>query len=368
MPSLSLKPIQLPPLQINHEELNRDYAGYHFIQEEMEMVIKRFLQLYYDEILASYCDSQGAEIEHLQVDTAGAGASKFVFGILGKTINGEIPLIFGIRMYNNISKMKDEDQLYDSAKKYQIALETYDQKLVEVLIDELKVYQEFRVLAKTSIDITKIWTRFPLSEKLIENQENNHLNRFIYIEDHELKRLMVNLGINAITVGDFVVGYDGRKILQRDEFSLPEKINAIVHISNTLLQTWLLTLRYNNQHELIGRTIVDLKPAQFVVQSHDIQKKEWMPAVVIDVGPAENTDNIYTYFKTITYMKKLIPAFATEMLKRLVLPENEHQNAKHIIYHNIITHLDYCHNNYHNPNNATVFFHLIDHFKTKLQK
>jgi hypothetical protein len=331
-------------LSFNHEELNRDYAGYCFVQEEMEMVIKRFLELYYDEILLSYYDGEGAKIEYLQVDAAGAGASKFVFGVFGKTANGQIPLIFGIRMYNNIGKMRDEEQLYDSANKYQVTLETYDQKLAEVLVDELKVYQEFKELAKTSINITKIWIRFLPSEKLIENQ---YVNRFTYIEDHELKRLMVNLGINAITVGDFVVGYDGKKILGRDEFSLAEKINAIVHISNTLLQTWLLTLRYNNQHELIGRTIVDLKPAQFIIQSDQMQKEEWMPAVIIDVGPAENTDNIYTYFKTVSYMRKLIPAFATEMLKKLALPENEHQNTKRIIYDNLNAHLDNFQNNHH---------------------
>jgi hypothetical protein len=76
MPSLSSKICQLPAIQINHEELIRDYAGYDFIQEEMEMAIQRFLELYYDEILESY-QSDFSQIEHLEVNAAGAGASKF---------------------------------------------------------------------------------------------------------------------------------------------------------------------------------------------------------------------------------------------------------------------------------------------------
>ena len=42
----------------------------------MEMAIQRFLELYYDEILESY-QSDFSQIEHLEVNAAGAGASKF---------------------------------------------------------------------------------------------------------------------------------------------------------------------------------------------------------------------------------------------------------------------------------------------------
>jgi hypothetical protein len=391
--SSSSKICQLPAIQVNHEELIRDYAGYDFIQEEMEMALKRFLELYYEDILASY-DSDSSKIERLEIHAAGAGASKFVFGIFGKTANGEIPLIFGIRMYNNIGKMKDEEKIYDCSKEYQISLETYDKKLVDVLIDELKVHQEFREQAKTSIDISNVWARFPLHEislrsddeithPLLPYQEGNNttvsplsrgargvfIDQFAYIEDCELKRLMVNLGINAITVGDFVVGFDGKKILGREEFLVKEKIHAIIHISNALLQTWLLTLRYDNKQEFVGRTIVDLKPAQFIVQSNDMQKAKWMPAVIIDVGPAENTDKIDTYFKTATSMKKLIPAFAMEMLKKIGLSPNEHQDAKRTIYDGMITYLNQCQENHQNPTNIppAEFSSLIDEFKNKLK-
>jgi len=368
MPSSSTKLCQLPTIQVNYEELIRDYAGYDFIQEEMEMAIERFLELYYDDILESY-HSDSSKIESLEINVAGAGASKFVFGVFGKTANEEIPLIFGIRMYNNIGKMKDEEKIYDCFKEYQLTLETYDNKLIDVLIDELKVYQAFEQQAKTSINIRGVWTRFPLHEKSLSgNEESHYLDQFVYIEDCELKRLMVNLGINAITVGDFIVGYDGRKILERDEFPVKEKIHAIIEISNTLLQSWLLTLQYNDKQELVGRTIVDLKPAQFVIQSNDMRKEEWMSAVLIDVGPAENTDNIYTYFKTAASMKNLIPAFATEMLKKIGLPSNEHQDAKHTIYDGMITYLNRYKENELNPKNIppAIFLSLVDEFKNKL--
>lgn len=355
-----------PKIKFNHQELLRDYAGYDVILEEMEFAIERFLQLYYQNILTLYGESETLEIDSLEVQAAGAGASKFVFGVFGKQSNGNNALIFAIRMYNYISKMRDEQKIYDCAKQYQVKLETYDKKLIDVLIDELRVYEELDNHANTSIDVKGIWTKFSLTQvKNSQKTEYRHyVDKFDYIEDCELKRLLVNLGINAITVGSFMVGYDGKKILEREEFPLPDKINAIIHINNTLLQSWLLTLRYKDKQQLVGRTIVDLKPAQFVVQAEDIKDEKRMPAVIIDVGPAENTDNIYTYVKDIAYMKEMIPAFATEMLKKLSLSEPDKQTAKQAIYQEIINYLNRCQDNEQIPKNIPPqkFLGIINDF------
>jgi hypothetical protein len=210
------------------------------------------------------------------------------------------------------------------------------------LIDEIRVYQEFEKQAKTGIDVRGIWTRFR-TNKIYQNSECNHyLKQFVYIEDRELKRLLVNLGINALTIGGFIVGYDGRKILERNEFAPSDKVKAIIHICNTMLQSWLFTLQYNNNREWVGRSIVDLKPAQFVIQSDNMRNDNLMPAVIIDVGPAENTDKIYTYFKDSAYIKNMIPAFAGEMLRKIGLSKPEHDKAKQLINQEIFNYLNQC--------------------------
>ena len=309
----------------------------------MEAAITQFLQLYYHQLLSVYDNPELAKVETFQVEAAGAGASKFVFGVFGVVENTR-QWIFAIRMYNNVGKMKDEQKVYASAEEYQTHLEIYDQKLVNILIDETKLYQEFSQKAKNSIMIRGIWIRFPLQPtKLItESKQLHYLDHFSYIEDRELKRLLVNLGINAITIGDFIVGYDGRKILERHEFQADYKIAAILHICCTLLQAWLFTVQYNHNREIVGRTIVDLKPAQFVIQADNLKIENVLPAVIIDVGPAENTDNISTFFKNVAYMKVLIPAFATEMLKKVGLAPIDYQPAKQTIYSGIISYLNHC--------------------------
>ena len=356
--------------QVNHDELIRDYAGYEFIQDEVEAVIKRFLQVYYEDILKLYgCPEP---IETLEVVAAGAGASKFVFGVLAGTESEASPKwIFGIRLYNSKGLMKDGDKTYDSADEYRVKLETHDKALLEALVDEIRIYEELENnAAKTGIDVKRNWTRFPLQKENYNNTEyGQYLDEFVYIEDRELKRLMVNLGINAFTVGGFVVGYDGRKILERPEFGLDYKLNAIVHISNTMLQSWLFTARYNDKREHVGRTIVDLKPAQFVVQADDIRNAELLPAVVIDIGPAENTENIYTYLKDVAYMKELVPAFAAEMVRKIGLSEQDKQAAKQTVYQEIINYLEKCKQTGTHPKliQPSEFIELVDKFVTSIR-
>jgi len=331
-----------PPITVNHDEFLRDYAGYEFIQDEMEAVIKRFLERYYPDILRLYGYQDEPTIKTintLTVYAAGAGASKFVFGV---SIDQPINLTFGIRLYNSKGFMKEGDKTYDSAEQYKINLETDDHELIDILIDEIRVYQEFEKQAKTGIDVRGIWTRFQSNKIYQDNDCRHYFEQFVYIEDRELKRLLVNLGINAITIGGFIVGYDGRKILERNEFGPSDKLNAIIHICNTMLQSWLFTLQYNNNREWVGRSIVDLKPAQFVIQSDNMRNDNLMPAVIIDVGPAENTDKIYTYFKDSAYIKNLIPAFAGEMLKKIGLSKYEHRQAKQLIYKKIMNYLNHC--------------------------
>ncbi len=331
----------------------------------MEAAITQFLQLYYHQLLSGYDNREFAKIEAFQVEAAGAGASKFVFGVFGVVENTR-PWIFAIRMYNNVGKMKDDQKVYASAEEYQTHLEIYDQKLVSILIDEINLYQEFSQKAKTSITIRGIWTRFPLqpTKRITGNEQLHSLEHFSYIEDRELKRLLVNLGINAITIGDFIVGYDGRKILERHEFQDDYKIATIRHICCALLQSWLFTVQYNHNKELVGRTIVDLKPAQFVIQADDIKIENVLPAVIIDVGPAENTDNINTFFKNVVYMKVLIPAFATEMLKKVGLAPADYQPAKQSIYSGIISYLNHCQTTSNKPENiqAEIFSRLVNEF------
>ncbi len=344
-------------LTVNHEELIRDYAGYEFIQDEMEAIIKRFLFLYYPDILTLY--GYQASLENpLKVEAAGAGASKFVFGV---SVNYPKKLVFGIRLYNSKGLMKDANKIYENSETYKINLETYDQELVEALVDETRIYEELAQEAKTSIDVRKTWIRFPL-DKSKNAKYSRYINEFNYVEDRELKYLLANLGINAITVGGFIVGYDGRKILERNEFQLEHKLNAIIHICNTMLQSWLFTARYNDKNEIVGRTIVDLKPAQFVIQSNEITIEAPMPAVVIDVGPAENTDNIYTYVKNVTYMKELISAFAEEMLRKLALSEPSKQEAKQFIYEEIVDYLNNCKQT--KLIRSKEFISLVDEFLT----
>ncbi len=43
-----------PQIKVNHDELLRDYAGYEFVQEEMDALLKQFIQLYYQDILKLY--------------------------------------------------------------------------------------------------------------------------------------------------------------------------------------------------------------------------------------------------------------------------------------------------------------------------
>jgi hypothetical protein len=354
--------MNLPTIEVNHEELIRDYAGYEFIQDEMEAVIKRFLQLYYPDILILYNYQESSAIDTLEVVVAGAGASKFVFGV---SVDYPTKLIFGIRLYNSKGFMKDGNKSYESAEAYKVNLETYDRELVEALVDEIRIYEELEQEAKTSIDVRKVWTRFSLDKGKSKNAEHGrYINEFSYIGDHELKRLLVNLGINAITVGGFIVGYDGRKILERDEFQREYKQNAIVHICNTMLQSWLFTVRYGDKKKIVGRTIVDLKPAQFVVQSEEIKVEALMPAVIIDVGPAENTDDIYTYVKNITYIKELIAAFAGEMLVKMALPEQEKQQARQFIYEEIADYLNQCKQIETKPKTIKPeeFVNLVDEF------
>jgi hypothetical protein len=356
-------------ITIDHQELLRDYAGYAYIQAEMEAAITQFLQFYYHQLLTLYDNHEFANLKAFQVYAAGAGASKFVFGVFGVFENTS-KWVFALRMYSNVDKMRDDQKIYASAEEYKTSLETYDQKLVAILTDEIKLYQEFAQKAKTSITVRGIWTRFPLkSTNLTTDSKNSqYFNRFTYIEDLELKRLLVNLGINAITVGDFIVGYDGKKILERHEFQGNYKIKAILHICCALLQSWLFTAQYNHKKEIVGRTIVDLKPAQFVIQADDIRIPNLLPAVIIDVGPAENTENISTFFKNITYMKELIPAFATEMLKTIGLAPADRQPAKRCIYSGIVNYLNHCQETRHKPENIqnASFSCLIDEFITLL--
>jgi len=311
-------------IKVNHDELIQDYGGYEFIQEEMEAVLQRFLQLYSQDILRVYGYPESLQINELKVQAAGAGASKFVFGvsILGQGCQFTV----GIRLYNSNSKSGDANKFYQNAEEYRSELETYDSKLIATLLDEIRIYREFQEAANTGIDVKGVWTRFPLSKEA-NSFENLHCH-FGYLEDRELKRLLANLGFNALTVGDFVTGYDGRKILERSEFELQQKSNAIIQICHTMLLSWLFTTRYNDQRQIVGRTIVDLKPAQFVVQAEEMREERFMPAVVIDVGPAENTDDIFTYFKDVGYMKELIPTFASEMLKKLALSATDKQTLK----------------------------------------
>jgi hypothetical protein len=325
-------------IKVNHDELIRDYGGYEFIQEEMEAALQRFLQLYGQDVLRVYGYPESLQINELQVQAAGAGASKFVFGV--SVIGQDCQLAFGIRLYSNIIKSVDTNKIYQSADEYRSELETYDGKLLATLIDEINIYREFQEAANSGIEIKGIWTRFPLSKE-VPSFDSIRCN-FFYMEDRELKRLLANLGFNALTIGDFVVGYDGRKILARSEFELQRKLNAIIQICHTMLQSWLFTTRYNDQRQIVGRTIVDLKPAQFVVQSEEVREARWMPAVVIDVGPAENTDAIFTYLKDVGYMKELIPAFAGEMLKKLALPEADRHSLKQQVWEAIIAYLNQC--------------------------
>ncbi|MDM8561119.1 hypothetical protein [Candidatus Parabeggiatoa sp. HSG14] len=350
-------------IKVNHEELIRDYAGYEFIQDEMEAVIKRFLQLYYPDILMLYEYQESSAINTLEVIAAGAGASKFVFGVL--SVDCPTKLIFGIRLYNSKGFMRDGNKTYENAEAYKVNLETYDRELVEALVDEIRIHEELEQEAKTSIEIKKVWTRFPLDKGKSKNAEHGrYINEFSYIGDQELKCLLVNLGINAITVGGFIVGYDGKKILERDEFQPEYKQNAIAHICNTMLQSWLFTVRYGDRKEIVSRTIVDLKPAQFVVQSEETKVEALMPAIVIDVGPAENTDDIYTYVKNIAYMKELVSAFAGEMLVKLALPEQEKQQARQFIYEGIVGYLNQCKQTEAKPKTikAEEFVNLVDEF------
>jgi len=355
-------------VKVNHDEFIRDYAGYEFIQEEMDSLVKQFIHIYYPDILKLYCVLEPENTGALEVMAAGAGASKFVFGAIDKQAN----LTLGIRLYNSKGFMKDGDKTYDRADDYKINLENHDQPLLKALVDEMRIYEELEQnAARTGIDVRGNWTRFPLHKDNYKKTEyGQYLEDFIYIEDRELKRLMVNLGINAFTVGGFIIGYDGRKILERPEFSTQDKLNAIIHISNCMLQSWLFTVRYNRKQELVGRTIVDLKPAQFVIQADNTKTEDFMPAVVIDVGPAENTDNIYTYVKNISYMKQLIPAFAGEMLTKIGLSKQDYQTAKQSVYQQIINYLTQC-----KPTAAkqkiiqpSEFERLIDEFITDVQK
>jgi len=323
-------------IKVNHDELIRDYGGYEFIQEEMEAALRQFLQFYSQDILKLYGYSESLPIDELQVYAAGAGASKFVFRV--SVVGQSCQFTFGIRLYSNNSKSGDTNKIYQSADEYRSELEIYDGKLIATLLDEIRIYREFQEAANTGIEIKGVWTRFPLSPEL-NSFDGIHCN-FFYMEDRELKRLLANLGFNALTVGDFVMGYDGRKILARSEFELKRKLDAIIQICHTMLQSWLFTIRYNDQRQIIGRTIVDLKPAQFVVQSEEVKEDRWMPAVVIDVGPAENTEAIFTYFKDVGYMKELVPAFAGEMLDKLALSATDRQTMKQHIGEAIMTYLE----------------------------
>ena len=343
-------------IEVNHEEFIRDYAGYEFVQDEMETTIKRFLAVYFKDILALYGCQAGSSVPKVEVSAAGAGASKFVFG----AIDEEMALVFGIRMYNSKGFMRDRDKIYESAEAYKVNLETCDQELVEIIIDEIRIYDEFEKYAKTGIDVRRIWTRFPVDKEMYQNTAyHQYIDKFVYIADRELKRLLVNLGITAITVGGFVVGYDGRKILEREEYQPEYQQDAIIHICNALLKSWLFTVRYDN-NKIVGRSIVDLKPAQFVVQSDNMKNDALMPAVVIDVGPAENTDDIYTYVKDITYMKELVVAFASQMLGKISLSKSP--QAKQYVYEGIINHLNECKQSGAKPKMVQEgeFFQLVD--------
>jgi len=262
--------VNQPQVKVNHDELIRDYAGYEFIQDEMEALVKQFLQVYYQDILKLYGFPEPQNTETLEVMAAGAGASKFVFGAIDKQAN----LTLGIRLYNSKGFMKDCDKTYESADEYRVNLETHDKPLTEALVDETRIYEELeKNAAKTGIDVRGTWAKFPIHKDNYKNTEyGQYIEDFIYIEDRELKRLMVNLGINAFTIGGFVIGYDGRKVLERPEFGPQDKLNAIIHICNTMLQSWLFTVRHN--HKLVGRTIVDLKPAQFVLSQRCLLHEE----------------------------------------------------------------------------------------------
>lgn len=333
-------------ITVNHAELIRDYGGYECIQEEMEAVLQRFIQLYVQDILRVHGYPESLQINELQIQAAGAGASKFVFGV--SVLGQDCLFTFGIRLYNSQNKSGDANKTYQSADEYRSELETHDGKLIATLLDEIRIYREFQEAANTGIDVKGVWTRFPVSKE-VKSFESIHCH-FCYLEDRELKRLLANLGFNALTVGDFVTGYDGRKILERSEFELQQKSDAIIQICHTMLLSWLFTTRYNDQRQIVGRTIVDLKPAQFVVQPTERREERFRPAVVIDVGPAENTDDIFTYFKDVGYMKELIPTFAGEMLKKLTVSATDKHTLKQRIWEEIMAFLNQSKQSAKRPN------------------
>ncbi|MEM7020577.1 MAG: hypothetical protein AAF512_24955 [Pseudomonadota bacterium] len=322
----------LPPVVFDHQELLLDYANYEVIVDDMEAALQRFVAVYYSEILTLCKLSDTTNITQLKFDAAGAGASKFVYSLTLEVSDDQVSSpILGIRLYNSMDKMPDADAWYECAEEYRVDKEVFDQRLHQAILDETLLYHEFTEAAEAGVRIHNAWLRF-------QPKEANTALPLHYIDDNELKRWFVNLGLNAITLGEFIIGYDSRKLLERDNFELEERLHTVVETCRTLLDMWFFTRAMERGGE--GRCIADLKPAQFVMQWPNMHRADRLPSVIIDVGPAENTDDITQCYRTLEYMRSLLPAFARQMLGHIKLDEEAHKQALHDVFDRLNRHVE----------------------------
>ena len=190
------------------------------------------------------------------------------------------------------------------------SLESIDDLLWDALLAEIDIHRELTRMARASVEMDTLWCRFST-----ESTDSVSIPT-AYLEDRETKRLMVNLGINAITTGGFIEGVDALKIMRRAEYGTDEKRSAAVAVCESFLTMWLRTY---SEDPPGGRGIVDLKPAQFVVAKTD-HHPELVPAPVIDVGPADFSDDIRTFLPDTAYMCEVLPILMTRMLEIANLP------------------------------------------------
>ncbi|MDP8219324.1 MAG: hypothetical protein P9M03_11440 [Candidatus Theseobacter exili] len=239
----------------------------------------------------------------------GKGAYKKVFKVTVETDTGEI--VFGIRPIQPVAE-SDMDVS------------------VEGTVREVKIFQETDKLDGVAVNIDKVYVH-----KAQFKEEDQNLSSVI---SDSLSERLSDMGVHAVTVGDFVEGTPLDLI--EDEVA---KKAAYADAVKTVMRTWLLSMEKEEQdfleedeREYVGYAIQDMKGANFVradkPETQTIQKR-LEKVVSIDFGQAQRT-----------YLHMLIGYIKTDLAKEIGLhTEVDRDWTKEAIdftYQNILAAID----------------------------
>ena len=218
------------------------------------------------------------------ISYAGSGAYKKVFKVTVDTDRGEI--VVGIRIIQPIRKMDLDASIEDTIK-------------------ETRVFQETDKLDGVAVNVDKVY---------VHKAQYNEKDASISDEFSDvLSARLLEKGVHAVTIGDFVEG----NTLDEIEDANEKKI-AYADAVRTVIRTWLLSMEKEesdyleeDEKSFVGYAIQDMKGANFVradLPERQTIQKRLESVVSIDFGQAQKT-----------YLHMVIGFIRTDLLNELGL-------------------------------------------------